>query len=326
VNQPVHMLFGMPRSGTSFLARALETVPGVAVFGESDFFGRSYRPPGEDGHYDRRALAAVVETQAQKEWTSTTGEHGQPLARIAPGVYPKLVAAALDGLDRATPAATFREIVGAVARHTECATVIEKTPGHLLFVERVAEALPEARFVASWREPEGFVRSFLQLDQREPRATTRVLGRASLHTALGVLMWRSYMRALERAKACLGGRLLVLSHEQLRRDPHDTVARAAAHLHLAAPTVDLLGLPRNASSDPNIPTPADLSLWLRLLAAEFERDGELPRTSTIHAVRSLITVAPSSALFVARVLPQAMGRLAYIRDYLGLGRLGGGSS
>jgi hypothetical protein len=316
VNPIVNMVFGMPRSGTSFLARALETVPGVAVFGESDFFGRSYRPPGKDGYYDRRALAAVVATQARKEWTHTTGDHGQPLARLAPGVYPRLVAAALDGLDRLTPAATFCEIVDAVARHTGCATVIEKTPGHLLFVERVAEALPEARFVASWREPDGFVRSFLQLDQRDSRATTRVLGRASRHTALGVLMWRSYMRALERARACLGERLLIVSHEQLVSDPHHAVARAAAHFGIAAPTADLHRLPRNASSSPSTSTPADLSLWLRLLAAEFERDRELPRTTASQALRSLITVAPSSALFVARVLPQTVSGFAYVRDYL----------
>jgi hypothetical protein len=317
VTPAVHMLFGMPRSGTSFLARALETVPGVAVFGESDFFARSYRPPSADGHYDRRALAAVIATQAHKEWTDTTGELGQPLARLAPGVYPKLVAAALDGLERATPRDTFHAIAGAVAHHTDCATVIEKTPGHLLFVERVAEALPEARYVASWREPAGFVRSFLQLDQRDERAAMRVLGRLSRHTALGVLMWRSYMRALERARACLGTRLLVLSHEQLRRDPHDAVARAATHFGLAVPSVDVRHLPRNASPDPHASTPADLGLWLRLLAAQIELDGERPRTSMPQALRSLLTVGPSSALFVARVLPQAASRLAYVRDYLG---------
>jgi urease accessory protein UreF len=325
VSVAVHMLVGMPRSGTSFLARALEAVPGVAVFGETDFFGRSYRSPSADGHYDRRALAAVIATQAQKEWTDTTGERGQPLARLAPGVYPKLVAAALDGLDRATPPAAFHAIAVAVAQHTGCDTVIEKTPGHLLFVERVAEALPEARFVASWREPAGFVRSFMQLDERDERAAARWLGRMSRHTALGVLMWRSYMRALERARACLGDRLFVISHEQLRRDPQGAVAQAAAHFGLDAPSVDLQRLPRNQSPNPHAATPADLRLWLRLLAEPFEADAELPRTTTPQALRSLITVGPSSALFVARVLPQAAGRLAYVRDYLGGGRGGGPS-
>ena len=320
----VHLLFGMARSGSSFLARALETVPGVAVFGESDFFGRSYRAPGPDGRYDRRALRALIETQASKEWSSTTGDRARPLRRLAPGVYPELVAEALGGLDAATPAQVFGEIANAIARHTSCATVIEKTPGHLMFVERIDQALPDARCVASWREPAGFVRSFLSLERRDPRASMRMLGRVSRHTALGVLMWRSYLRALERARARLGSRLLVLSHAELCADPELCTGRAAAHFGLDAAAIDLRGLSRNASADPAGRVPADLSLWLRLLAADLPAGvaarAELPRTSAAQTLRSLTTVGPASALFAARVLPQAQDPLSYIRGYLGRGR------
>src|SRR6185295_9971312 len=105
----------------------------------------------------------------------------------------------------------------------------EKTPGHLLFIERVDAALPGVRSVATYREPAGFLRSFVQLDARDPSAAMRLLGRVSRHTALGVLMWRSYMRALERARACLGARLLVISHAELVREPEAAVARVADH-------------------------------------------------------------------------------------------------
>ncbi len=319
----VHLLFGMPRSGTTFLARALETLPGVAVFGESDFFGRSYVRPGDDGLYDRRALAAVVAKQSTKEWSDTTGDRHHPLARIPGGTYPQLVADALGELAHATPRAAFDAIAAAVARHTRCATVIEKTPGHLLFVDRVATALPDVRCVASWREPSGFVRSFLGLDQRAPKAMVRMLGRLSRHTAVGVLMWRSYMRALQRARTCLGSRLMVLDYEQLRVDPTRTVARAAAHFDLPEPTTDLGGLPRNATAQPGDAAPTDLKLWLRLLANDVERGAvaraALPPTSPARALRSVTTVIPASVLFAARVLPQVEGPLAYLRGYLGRG-------
>lgn len=316
----LQLVFGMPRSGTSFLARALERVPAVAVFGESDFFARSYIEPGPDGNYDRRALARVIAVQADKDWTTTTGERDRPLARLRPGEYGELVAEALGGLERASPAAAFRAIAETIAARLGCTTVIEKTPGHLLFVERVSAALPDVRCVATVREPAGFVRSFMQLDARDPRAAMRMLGRVSRHTALGVLMWRSYMHALERARACLGERLLIIPHAQLAADPSLAVGRAAAHLGLDAPNVDLATLPRNASPVHQRPTPADLRLWLRLLAGDLanaEPDAErLPATTVLDAARSFITLAPASASMLARVLPQAAGRLDYVRDYL----------
>ena len=313
----LHLVFGMARSGTSFLARALETVPGVAVFGESDFFGRSYTQPGADGNYDRRAIARLISTQAGKEWTLTTGERDQPLTRIAPGVYGRLVAEALGELERTTPTVAFRAIADAVARHTGCDTVIEKTPGHLLFIERVDAALPDVRGVATYREPAGFLRSFVQLDARDPSAAMRLLGRVSRHTALGVLMWRSYMRALERARACMGARLLVLSHAELARAPEAAVARAASHFGIETPHVDLRALPRNASADPRRGTPTDLRLWLQLLASELARDeaASLPPTNFLQGLRSLATLAPSSAFMLARVLPQAR-RIDYVREYM----------
>lgn len=325
MSRPVlHMLFGMARSGTTFLARALEMAPGVAVFGESDFFGRSYRRPAADGLYHRRDLAAIVAVQSSKEWASTTGDHGHPLARLAPGTYPRLVAEALDDLRAATPAQTFAAIAEAVARSTGCSTVIEKTPGHLLFVDRVADALPGIRCVASWREPIGFVRSFLAMDRHDRRASARLLGRVSRHTATAVLMWRSYTRALQRARLRLGPRLLVVSHEQLRLDPKGTVARAALHLGIEPPAAELGHLSRNASADPGAPPPTDLELWLRLLARDLgpgtAARAALPRTPLPRALRSLVTAAPASALLAARVLPRIRDRRAYVRRYLGQDR------
>ena len=51
--------------------------------------------------------AAIVAAQSTKEWTHTTGEHAHPLARLPPGVYPRLVAEALRGLGSTTPAGAW---------------------------------------------------------------------------------------------------------------------------------------------------------------------------------------------------------------------------
>jgi hypothetical protein len=216
----VDFLLGMARSGTTWLGRTLAEHPEVAVFGESSFFGRLYVPPGPDGMYGDRELARVRAIQREQDWGSTTGDELGCLRHTAPEDYPALVDAALDDLQApVTPAETFRALAWAIARSEGKPRVLEKTPHHVHWLDRIAPSFPESRFVLLTRDPYSFMLSLQHLGDRIESRYRRALDRTLRHPLVCALAWRGYMLSVERALDQYGERILVVDSRELRQRP-----------------------------------------------------------------------------------------------------------
>jgi hypothetical protein len=184
-------IVGCARSGTTLLQRMLNTHSEIAVTPESHFGPR---------HVGRRRAASV---------------RAEPSARAAV-LDAFLASPAFErmGLDEAVvreramshledPWFPLRVAMDEFGRVRNATTVGEKTPGHALHVEALAQAFPEARFL--------FVR-------RDPRAVVASWDRVvwSQRSAVEVAeIWQRYAKTLRLASRRLAGRHLEICYEEL---------------------------------------------------------------------------------------------------------------
>ena len=320
---------GVPRSGTTWMGRILNAHPKVAVFGETAFWSRDYLHPNRQDCYSRNQVRRLVRIQQKNEWQVTTGDD-RPLPGLASGQYCSLVGQVLNPYGkrnyRATPKELFSSIASAVASRQGKAIAVEKTPGHLLFLDRIHQIYPDAPIVIMFREPFGFVASLIHRHGRGVVAGRRILRRFAYHPAIVSYLWRCYARSLIVQLSLSNTKLLVVDHAQLIADPM-VIARAVTTHFGANP--DLLVMdqqPVNSSfaSSPRQPAPAVTSFWLRLLAGP-ECAALYPklvfyRVTLISILVSWLALLPSAFLFFALYRSNAISILSYFMDLVRTGK------
>ena len=164
-------VLGLPRSGSTWLGRALGRHPEVAVFGETCFFGRLYVEPRKDGLYGAEELERVRRIQRARDWETTTTDR----TSWEPPWRARRVRGARGRRDcgaRRPPVAphdVLSAIATAVAARGSKPRAIEKTPQHVHWLPRVAASFPEARFVLTIRDPYEYMASYKRLGRRAGR-------------------------------------------------------------------------------------------------------------------------------------------------------------
>lgn len=156
-------IVGMPRAGTMAMVRALSRDPEVAAFGETLFFGRNWIEPGPDGRIDRAGIERLA--------TSFSGLKLQPVG--PDGMWPEFdvvadrIASDLRAAEGpSTPGELFGRVTNAVLSLTGRSYWVEKTPHHMMYLDRILEYLPDSRFVVMVREPKAFLQSYKQQGDR----------------------------------------------------------------------------------------------------------------------------------------------------------------
>jgi Sulfotransferase family len=233
-------VLGLPRSGSTWLGRALGRHPDVAVFGETCFYGRLHVSPRPDGWYGAEELERVRRIQRTRDWETTTSDPtgGNPPWR--PGEYAALVDAAVGGLQPPVrPRDVLAAIAAAVAVRESKQRVIEKTPQHVHWLPRVAASFPDARFVLTVRDPYEYMASYQRLGRRLDGRARRALDLSWRHPLIAALFWRSYSTSIELALANYPERTLLVRTEDLRDRPGEVLAGVQSFLEL--PEVDLFG-------------------------------------------------------------------------------------
>jgi hypothetical protein len=321
----VDFIVGMARSGTTWLGRALGSHPAVAVFGETNFFGRLYVPPRGDGTYGERELKRVRELQQTREWSATTGDASGCLTNTPPSEYPLLVDRALQAQAVPSPPAdVFARLATEVAVTERKTRVLEKTPHHVHWLARIAESFPNARFVVVHREPYGFALSFKHLGRRIETTAGRMLDRPWRHPLICALAWRAYMLSIERALDSYRGRILLVDTADLRTNPIAVLEKIQSFLGVAIHQLEQPP-PRETSSFRDLPqaelTPEDV-LWLNLVAGRvMYRNGYRVRRAPVrplHLAASVATAFASLAYGLVLLPGQVEGSLlAYLRTWLG---------
>jgi len=320
---------GMPRSGTTWLGRVLASHPEIAVFGETDFWGRDYLQTDKDGYYRPASIERLGHIQATKDWHTTTGE-GAPLPGLPSGEYGRLVARVLSAFthrsQRTRPEDLFFAIAAEVATRAGKRIVVEKTPGHLLFINRIRQAYPEVPVVILKREPLGFVTSLTYRPAEGAVAGHPRIVAFAYHPAITSYLWRQYARSLLATLAEPDSQVLVVDYSALMRDPA-AIARQVAR-HLGANCERLIVDPRPVNSSfaaaPRRMPPASTTFWLRLLArhecSRLYPDLELIQPPWYTTVASCLSLVPSVLVFSVLYRPRAAALLDYARRFAGAGR------
>lgn len=220
---PDFLIVGTPRSGTTLVQRLASEIPGVIVPPETHFF-TDFAPDLLARHaLPIRGDELRRELQLYRERPYFEGVD----------LDPERMFDALDGSCDSL-LALYGSVVDQLSGGAEI--VGEKTPGHLLWWEPLARALPRLVLVAVIRDPRAVVASHLELGWGG-------------HPVITARRWLDDVQRVRAAEVALGERCLVLQFEDLVADPAAGRARIAA----------LLG--RTLGRDEVAPTPAADALF-----------------------------------------------------------------
>lgn len=230
-------IVGCPRSGTTLVQALLARYPGVQSFPETRFFEallggveRRWKDPDakhDSRWYHRRGFAHAWGRDRLRELESALLGN----TRTAP---PRMVNACI------------RRYVALLDRTTQAhgrAIWVEKTPNHLMYIDEIANHLPDARFVHVMRNGEDVVASIIDADLNQPTRAFRG----------GIKRWvRRWNHAVGVQLACLGDeRHHIICLEDMVEDFPREWRRLCAFLGLDS---DVPLLPEPCSDIANIST------------------------------------------------------------------------
>lgn len=205
-------LVGTPRSGTTLLQGLLATQPGVTSFTESHFFDRHYRRPSRV----RRFVYLRCSPEPRvRQFLVENGMDPAPAARFrtarmrSPFMTRRL-------------ARRFLEMLDAIADARRARLWVEKTPGHLQYMEFLSTLRADLRFVHIVRTGPANILSL----QRASRTWQRAYGLAEC-----IDRWNEGVR-LSRDRVD-HERHLVILYEDLVADPEASMRAVCRFLGLA---------------------------------------------------------------------------------------------
>jgi hypothetical protein len=226
--ESIRLIVGMSRGGTTALTVALDGDRRVAAFGETAFWGRLWVEPGPEGLYDRDRMDLIASRL-----------RGMRCVPFGPdGLSPdgtSLGAAMADAVGAmpapASPIEVFRTMGNAVAASCGRSIPVEKTPHHLMHLDRILAADPGATAVVMLRAPAAFLRSYKHQGDRKPEPARSNFHRL-YHPMIASLVCRGSLRAAAEAMASHADRVRISQIETIRRDPATELAAIRRHLRL----------------------------------------------------------------------------------------------
>ncbi len=226
---------GCPRSGTTIVQALIARHPAVLSFPETGYFEALY------GSIRRRW--GDLGAPAEHHWY-----HRMGLARSSGRRRLRRLERALAGGKRTaaplTPAACVRryvDLLDGCARRSGAALWLEKTPSHLIYLDEIAQHVPDARFIHVLRNGVDVMASIMDGDLHQP---THDFGG-------GLAVWaRRWNRSIEMHLACRDNpRHLLLCLEDLAARPQWGWHQIRDFLGLDA-SLPLLPQPASRITDP----------------------------------------------------------------------------
>ena len=225
--RPPLFIFGSGRSGTSLLARMLDSHPAIAVPYESHLYNRIYPlvhgADLESVSARERLVRHILSTTEMNHWRPRASLEATMAALRRPGFH-----GVVEGL------------MESWTRHRGKARWGEKTPHHTLCWELIREGFPDLKVVHMVR------------DGRDVALSYRAAPFGPKHVYPAAHHWVRYVTAAEAAGSALGpGSFLVVRYEDLVSHPERELRRICALLEEDYDPV-MLGYHRH-----DIPYPTD---------------------------------------------------------------------
>jgi len=319
---PIHFIVGMSRAGTTWMMTTLGRHPDVVSFGETCYWGRLYIAPQNGETYSIGEL--------QKLSDSFQLRSGAMYSSIALGPKPALCSAEefqqclLQSLTvtPATPASVFRQLCTNVANACGRRVVVEKTPHHINWLDRIAEAFPHAKFIVMARDGYGFLNSYKHQGDRKPEVVRRSFRRL-YHPIACALIYRKYVHSIMAAKKTYADRVQIFQTSDIGCDPEGVVGRVLKLLLLPGGNVAVEAKLVNSSFDgaSRVPCSCAEKFWINFVAGrkmselgfERQRAGVCPGQVLLTLI-SLIPWAVRNVVTLRRSTHQST--FSYLRAWL----------
>ena len=207
--EPLPIVVGCPRSGTSLLAVMLDSHPLVALPPETAFLPVVMALEGPAASLRQRFFDIVTANRITVSNWSDFGLEADALRER------------LEAIEPFTVAAGVRAFYALYAEQERKPRYGDKTPGYVFSMSAIAALLPEAHFIHMIRDPGDTALSWRRT-WFAPSQDLRLLGQA----------WRQHVEAGRRAGATLR-RYTELRYEELVREPERELRRLCDFLSLA---------------------------------------------------------------------------------------------
>ena len=202
-------IVGCPRSGTTLLQRLLSTHSQIAIAPETHFIRRfwqrrdGYGPLDKDENY-RRLVLDIVEMPEFEEMGIAASEFYDAAFTLVPRGFATL----------------FELLLRVYAGIRQTEHVGEKTPAHVLYMDRLLDFFPTARFIHLIRDPRAVVNSW------------RFVPWSSGDIVTDAYDWYLHVRAGRRFAARHPQITLELQYESLVQNPENELVRLCDFLGL----------------------------------------------------------------------------------------------
>jgi hypothetical protein len=214
-------IVGMSRCEITWLCRCLNAHPEVSVFGQSRFWGRLFQKPKHQGNYSKKQISALLKLLKGFDWNATIGNGPGCLVAFSLESFRQMLEDVLVGFQHPVgPSEVFQEIAENIAQAEGTRYVLEKTPHHVNWVERIMQYIPDSRFIILLCNPYDFM--LFHKNQED----------LFYHPISCSFMWRRYMVSSEKVIQKYSERTVVVHVNELMENAEIALERIQSFLGL----------------------------------------------------------------------------------------------
>ncbi len=294
-------IVGMPRSGTTWLLRSLNTHHQIAAFGETAYWGRNYIHPNADGKYDAMHLNQVASI-LKKNFMDTIMGKNEPgyLKNLQPDDMPGLVDRAFTALKTpVTPGEVFLSFAKEIAQAEGKYRWVEKTPHHINWIDRILSELPESRFVVTLREPYTFMLSYK--NQKGWEARSGEMYKKLYHPFGCAQVYKVYARQAFQIAQDYRGKVLIVRLEEIIEKKRQ-ILKNIQKFFLLEYEPELEGIQSRVFSSSQFSSQINLSgedlFWMNQIARSAVTDLEYEILPVKYSVSNFLKIAFSFIQFL----------------------------
>jgi len=218
------------------MTRALNQIPGVVAFGETLFWGRFYEQPDEEGFYQKPHLERLAKRYEGIQIGPNGGIGGLRFPQEFGGkLFVKTIMSAVPPI---TPRNLFellgRAVVEASGENPNTTAWVEKTPHHLMHIDRIVKADPTARMIVMLREPQRFLLSYKHIGDLKPTHSQKQFHNL-YHPLTAAIVCRGYLKAALDAAERYPKQVQICRFEEITTNFPRAMAEVCHHLNLPLP-------------------------------------------------------------------------------------------